>query len=539
MRIILWQTAHAAASLAIGWSIFASYRWIRDRSTVAGVIVAAAILIRVTLGLTLFWVSFLGLPIAESLQRGGGFWEPALDATGYYQMAAGAAEAGTWARDPVFVPSPFFVNLLAVWMRIVGISPAAGLFLNLVLYVALAVALVHAFKPVNRWRQDLPCIISLGAYSLSPVVLLHSTQPLKDELTNVLLAMACLAVLGLRRLLNKATTGRDAWRLVASGIALIALLGAIAGIRWYFALLVWCALAVALVIFAVKGRSVGLPMYLARIFVLLLAAWGMFRIGAGPYYDEVGVYLRTLSRIAQAPSALLSLAQLHRAGFLMSGGATNITMALRNDPSPGHEWAEELAARHRSARDIDAPPAEVLSNSNDGVEVDLRTPDEVRADIERVTRANRAVPVGASEQLTVAVTGLAIAFVPLSALEMVLPIDMKGGQGMLWVADVDVVLLDVATMFVIALLWRRRHAIGDRRLVLVFGFLLSAVLAVLLGYVVTNFGTLSRMRPLVVLPIWMMVVALRPKAPCETAATTPDGSGRGTTATPSMAPGLR
>jgi hypothetical protein len=48
-----------------------------------------------------------------------------------------------------------------------------------------------------------------------------------------------------------------------------------------------------------------------------------------------------------------------------------------------------------------------------------------------------------------------------------------------------------------------------------FGLILAAATTILLGYVVTNFGTLWRMRPLAAVPIWLLVLALssRPAAP--------------------------
>ena len=71
----------------------------------------------------------------------------------------------------------------------------------------------------------------------------------------------------------------------------------------------------------------------------------------------------------------------------------------------------------------------------------------------------------------------------------------------------------------LALLWTRRRAIGDRLPLVVIGLVLSGVTAVLLGYSVTNFGTLWRMRPIVMIPLWVMAVALSPRneLPCESA----------------------
>lgn len=42
------------------------------------------------------------------------------------------------------------------------------------------------------------------------------------------------------------------------------------------------------------------------------------------------------------------------------------------------------------------------------------------------------------------------------------------------------------------------------------GIIFSATTAVLMGYSVTNFGTLWRMRPVVAIPLWMMAIALSP-----------------------------
>ena len=90
--------------------------------------------------------------------------------------------------------STFFVKALAVWMSIVGVSPAAGVFLNLSLYVALCALVVRICKPRNDWRQDLPCIVTTVAFSFSPVALIHATQPMKEDLFSFLIVLGCLGV---------------------------------------------------------------------------------------------------------------------------------------------------------------------------------------------------------------------------------------------------------------------------------------------------------------------------------------------------------
>jgi len=93
-RLFLSQSRHLLAALVFGYLFLAGYRWIRRRSEVIGAIVAVAILGRVAVGLALFWISYLHLPIAQARQLRGGFWLFAPDAMGYFQWAASAADAG-------------------------------------------------------------------------------------------------------------------------------------------------------------------------------------------------------------------------------------------------------------------------------------------------------------------------------------------------------------------------------------------------------------------------------------------------------------
>src|SRR5205085_9366751 len=121
-----------------------------------------------------------------------------------------------------------------------------GMFLNLCIYAGVVVAIVASFRAANDWRRDLPCIAAIAAYSFSPVILIHATQPLKDELSSALVITACLGVLALRRLIygNRLI---NVWTLAGLIAFFIATFGS-AGIRWYFALLLWCLCAATLVL---------------------------------------------------------------------------------------------------------------------------------------------------------------------------------------------------------------------------------------------------------------------------------------------------
>ena len=123
----------------------------------------------------------------------------------------------------------------------------------------------------------------------------------------------------------------------------------------------------------------------------------------------------------------------------------------------------------------------------------------------------RAVPITLSDHFRTGATGLAVVFVPLSVLKVAFQLDMFQSRGSVAFADLDTLFLDATSLVVFVLLWKRRRAIGDRLPFVVFALILSMTTAMLLGYVVTNYGTLWRLRPLVAVPLWLLVVALSPQ----------------------------
>lgn len=559
--------AHALqliAGLACGWFVLSGYRWIRRRSEALALVVAVAVLARAAAGLALFWVSYLGLPIARGLQVGNGFWQPALDATGYFQLASAAVAAGTLVPLDHSVPAPLYVDALALWMSAVGVSPAAGMFLNLCLYVMLAVLVVWCFEPLNDWRADLPCIIGLTAYSLSPVVLIHSTQPLKDEASNLLIALACMGVLALRRLL---TGPPPLSRLRLAGAAAVLMLAAfgLAGIRWYFALIILGTLSIVLTAFGFAGRRIPIRPYLTASVIVLLAVSVGFVGGAGPYSR---VLLSTKAEVEGTAPAMQSIAAratdlitlpffwvqrtaTARTGFLMSGGNTNVIAPIRaeaeqpplvtapperrDDGSARGDVTAQASnterAAERPATAATATPAVIRASvpppaaSSDDPGAAARPPaapaPAAAPSAQAVAQAEavRAVPRTLAEHVKAVVVGLGILFVPLTLLEAVSGIRVAGGQGLLLVADFDTLFLDATVLAVLVLLWKRRQTLGENLPFVVYGLILSTVTACLLGYVVTNFGTLWRMRPLVAVPLWLIVIALSPKQAASPAPT--------------------
>ena len=514
--VLFIQFLHLLATLGIAWFLLACYRHIRRRSSVLGAVFVLAVITRVVTGLGLFWTSYLGLPFARSLQSGSGFWQFAPDAGGYYQMAEAAAR--TWTLFPLdnTVASPVYVNVLALWMMVCGINPTAGMFLNLFLYAALVLAIVRASKPTNAWRADLPCIAAVTAYSFAPVILLHSTQSLKDELSLVAVATACFGVLNLRGLMHWPPASIN-W---AGGAAMIAVATfSAAGIRWYFACIICCALAVTLVAFAFRGRTTALPRYLGGSATVVLVSWLAFWGGAGPLYYLIAP---SLWRIADVPSELVNFTQMARIGFLSTPGSTSIRVPLTDNLAAG-------AARQTELRNeqVDSPSYRERAR----LAAELARLEKERQARERARQPRppqQQVTVAPARQLPVATgpdplvlgipttmgeqglgvaLGLAIVLVPLTVIHSFADFTVSGGRGLLTLVDIDTLYLDATILATLFLLWQRRRMIGDRLSFVVFTLVLAGTTALLLGYVVTNFGTLWRLRPLFAVPLWLLSLA--------------------------------
>ena len=127
-----------------------------------------------------------------------------------------------------------------------------------------------------------PCVVAVGAYSFWPAIFIHGTQPLKDDIFFALIAMVCVALLVVLRVIVYG------WR-AASGVTAIAVAFAVvvagsfglAGIRWYFPIIICGALVSVFALFLLRGRLTSLPFYMAGSASLVLAVW----LAAGGFLD--------------------------------------------------------------------------------------------------------------------------------------------------------------------------------------------------------------------------------------------------------------
>jgi len=98
----------------------------------AAMIAGVGLLIRLVAGQTLFWISWLKLPFARSLQLGSGLWFYAIDGQWYLQYAdkiLGQGPATVLTIDATY-PSRVFVQVLTIAVAAFGHVASVALLLN-------------------------------------------------------------------------------------------------------------------------------------------------------------------------------------------------------------------------------------------------------------------------------------------------------------------------------------------------------------------------------------------------------------------------
>jgi hypothetical protein len=349
-------------------------------------------------------------------------------------------------------------------MQLVGRSPASGLFLNMILYVLLCVLIVRACRPAGDRTAQLVCAACLGPLSVAPVVLAHSSQPLKDDVFVFLAAVTCLSVLALLRV--RPDTGarlKDRWIILAALVSLGAAAYIIAEIRLYFAVLVCACLIPATMIY-------------------------MWRASAVPPRWRVTVAIATLAMASIGP-ALMETAKLYR--WIARSASPVTTVAATASPS----------------RPLDR------GRRGDVMlwEFALHQMRDSRLGFIRSGGASNIVADAGLDHGIVRPTlvGLATVFVPISMVRALGWVNLAETRGPLWITDIDTMLFDLFILACVSLAVARRDRAGPNVPFVWFVASLALVISVLLGYIVTNLGTLFRLRLMVALPLWMLPLAVR------------------------------
>jgi hypothetical protein len=372
---------------------------------------------------------------------------------GFWTLAPDAQEyyrlAGLVAERWQATITPGYVAPLGLWMRVVGVNPASPVLFGLVMFALAVVTLVAAFGQNRTHAAQQALHLGVAAVSFSPMPVYAGVFGLKDVFFTTLVVVMGVAYLTL--------LAGAAWTRATLGAHLLAAAGGtlavwlIEGTRSYFAILMWLAMAVTYAGCLIAGvpsrrRAVVQAAVVLPVLALVIA------LGLEPNYPR---FVRRI--VASIPGAVLE-----RRAAEANGGLDELD-------------------RRREAIDNYGGNS-MLSRAGD-----------------------RSTETGRLEGLAVGLGGLLI---PSTVLEPLGGVDLNIGRSARLIADADTVVFDLTAAGILWLLFVNRRQIAP--VPLLFGLALAVLVSLPLAYVMTNYGTLIRLRLMVSAPIWLLTLALAP-----------------------------
>jgi hypothetical protein len=506
-----------------GVVVFVMWRRIAASSPTVAWLVTVGVLVRAVAGQIAFWISYLRLPIARSLQLGDGFWIFGLDAQTFFQQAVAAAHSGPLGI--LFLDrttsSVSYVQTLGTAVLLFGAVASAGLLLNVVAYLGCCLILL-SFGDPTRYRV---VVFAIAILSLAPSPVIWALQPMKDMWFLLLMASFFGAARAWQDSWNgKQLSARGVW----SSLIMILMVYAMSGIRWYVGFIA----AVAFVPFVLLAAWRA-PRRLAAActaVVIVPALFGAVVAGSKPYVAPIlyKVVHAPGIRMLALPHALLDYLNESRDGFDRSGGTTLIgaghaitaidaragktpvavSTATPSLPSP--------ASASTTANTSTAVSPSTAVSSSTGVSASTATRTSTTASTSPAGLRPNPSTVSSSEIPTVLIptsplgrlaAGVAVLTLPRTLAQRLGLVAVRVGRGgrSLWIfVDADTIAFDVAGILCI---WSIVSAVRRRPLPPPLFWLVLSVTVVLggaLAYTISNFGTLFRQRDMVLLCLAMV-----------------------------------
>ncbi|HEX3110552.1 MAG TPA: hypothetical protein VHU41_15765, partial [Thermoanaerobaculia bacterium] len=230
MLIAILQTLFAAL---VCYGLWRSWRALTEHGNGRGrasQIVAAGFLVRAFGSQLLFWISWLRLPVARSLQLGDGFWFFAVDGQWYLDYARELLTHGPKAI--VFISANYASRIFTQWFTLFagacGVVASTAILFNCLLYVATCALIFRIGRRDDRMRD-----FALAAIAFGPATILWSLQLLKDTFF-VFLIVAMVAIWSeWQKLWRGENVLRRVLAIAVCGVAMCYAVYAIAGTRWY------------------------------------------------------------------------------------------------------------------------------------------------------------------------------------------------------------------------------------------------------------------------------------------------------------------
>lgn len=416
------------ASIA-SFLLFMSLRRLRS-SQATDRLLAVGLFARAAVAQAAFWISYLQIPLGRSGQIGGGFWFYGGDGAHYFERSVSSAREGTAAIFSIdqSAISPMYTQLLALVCALFGAVPSVSILLNCALFVATcAIVLALARDDCTGSR------LALAGSSLSPALILWTTQPLKDVFIVFLLtAFAGTAAW----MMESWERGERGLRAVAPAVGAVVVLYSIAGVRWYLVLALLFASALPLLVVAWRSAERGTALVsIVALYALGVVALSHMAGGFVPRAIQELFAKPSLGRISAAPAIPGQLLTGARSAF------ENLPAATRIAPGRALRWLPPPAAR------IAAASAALL--------------------------------------------------VPPSLARAVALCEMGGGRGLWLFADADSVVFGLMLALAAVAAVRAFRSNGARAPLLWLVLITAAVLSVAIVYSVNNYGAMFRYRSMV------------------------------------------
>jgi len=453
MQIIL--TAIACVAL---------WRYARRQSP----IVIAGFLIRAFAGQALFWISWLHLPIARSLQLGNGFWIFAVDGPWYLGYANELIRRGPLAILTVSgaYPSYTFVQAFTIFCAAFGVVASTAILFNCVAYLATC-ALIERMG--NERKTFTLAVIAFG-----PALILWSLQPLKDTFFFLLIVALIYAF-------QRWQEAPRNWLPVA--VALVILLYVVAGTRWYFAGIAWGLSAIFFVMSSIPTRR----WWPALLLFLLLGQ--AFRFGGG---TEVPTPVRN-ALAGRRPVAVAVAPVVAPVAAPVAAPAAAPVAAPVAAPAAGP---------------VAAPVAKPVVTPMVALAKEVKYYATAPRKGFESTRGATAIHAGPAAPSPIA-SGAVATFVPRAAAQPLNLVRIGGGRGFWFFADFDTVVFSAVIVFAIVLCVKALRRGARITPLFVFVVLLFVATAGPMFYSVTNFGTLFRLRSMLYVLAALAPITLR------------------------------
>lgn len=553
---MIFAVVQVLLSSIAGYAIFRLWRSIAASGRTVFWLVTTGLLVRAIVGVVAFWMSYLGLPIARSLQIGRGLWLFAIDATTYVQFAFFYADHGLRAILLIdrSLPAPFFIQMLAGAMLCFGSVVSVAILLNLAAYLGCC-AIVLSFGGATRR----PTVFAIAVLTLSPSAIVWALQPLKD-VTFLFLIMAFFGAARVWQQLWKNETSRNqVVQGVIWSVILAAILYGVSGVRWYFG----AAMLVAAVPFALMAIIGARSRFAAVAVSLLFLALSLaaFLISAGPYIPHAiqnAIRARDVKQQAAVPKMVLTTMGESRRGFDRAGGATIIgagsairridavlagrtpPAAIASAPNAARRGSERSVATARKKRAstppkepspapapivvaavLVPPPAPRLAQpaplppvpnvvaavtrppAPQPVQTPAKTAPPPRAVVPQLAPAT-VLPVSPIARI---LAGTAAIVMPHALGQWLGIVDVRGGRGLWLFVEIDTIVFDIALAFAVfsVAVGVRRRTIGTP--VFWLTLFVTGAIGLALVYTVSNFGTLFRHRDMLLVGLLLLPLA--------------------------------